>query len=475
MKHRLWLAACGLLAACAQLPSYEPPAPAIAAQFDAGTGGGQLAGSLGWQQFFGDPQLKLLIATALSHNQDRAAALARIAQARAQYQIEDTARLPQVDAGANAARAQAQAGGSAVIASQYGVRAALVTYELDLWGRVASLSEVARRRYLATVEGERAFSLVLIGNLASTYYQIRAGEEGIALAQRTLAARRYALEIAQLRLDAGVTSSVDYFQAHILVTQAQTQLAELQRGTEQQRSRLMVLVGKPLGGPLPEPRAITDMGQFAALDAGLPSALLVSRPDVLQSEQLLRAADADIAAARAAYFPRIALTGELGFASAELGDLLQSGARVWSVGGLVSLPIFDGGRRDAQLGVAQARRDELLALYQRTLQTAFSEVSVALIGRRRYQEQISAQEAAVRAQMELAEVAELRYQNGISIYLEVVDAQRSLFAAEQQLIQLRALALQNGVALYLALGGGLDEPAAPALITRQTGSAGAAP
>lgn len=461
-------AACCVLAACNHAPPYRQPEPVVAETYDAAdpTGSG-LATEIGWQHFFGDPQLRFLIAEALVDNRDLAVSVARIEQARAQYRIQEAARLPQVDAAAGASRSQAPlssidpelANSSAsVIFNQYNVQAAMASYELDFWGRVANLGEAARRRYLATVEGDRAFRLTLIGNVASAYYAIRAGEEGIDLARHTLAARRYALEIAKLRLDAGVTSTVDYDQAAILVTQAQTQLADLLRSTEQRRSRLLVLVGKPVAGPLPATRAIADPGQFGELDAGLPSALLVKRPDVLQAEQQLRAADADIGAARAAFFPRIALTGNLGFASAELGDLFKSSSQAWSVGGLVSLPIFDGGQRQAQLGVAEARRDELVATYQRTVQTAFTEVSEALIGRRRYQEQIAAQEAAVIAQRRLAEVAELRYENGISIYLEVVDARRNLFSAEQQLIQLRATALQNGVSLYVALGGGLSGP-----------------
>lgn len=461
-----WVAACCALTACNHAPPYREPDLPIAEQFDAADPRGQeLATAIGWEAFFGDPQLKSLIAQALAHNRDLAASVARIEQARAQYRIQDALGLPQVDAAAGASRNQAPLSSidpelpqsnASVIFNQYSVQVAMASYELDFWGRVSNLSDAARRRYLATVEGDRAFRLSLIGNVASAHYAIRAGEEGIDLARRTVAARQYSLEIAKLRLDAGLTSSVDFDQAAILMTQAQTQLAELLRSTEQGRSRLLVLVGIPVMGPLPAARAIEDPGQFVELDAGLPSALLVNRPDVLQAEQLLRSANADIGAARAAFFPRIALTGNLGFASPELADLLRSSNQAWSVGGLISLPIFDGGLRQAQLGVAQARRDELVALYQRTVQTAFSEVSEALIGRRRYQEQIRIQESAVRAQQRLAEVAELRYENGISIYLEVADARRNLFSAEQQLIQLRAAALQNGVSLYVALGGGLS-------------------
>lgn len=460
----LGLAVCGSLAACHHAPLYEQPTVAVAAQFDTdATGnaaGSQLATEVTWQAFFGDPQLQFLIAEALVHNRDLVASVARIAQARAQYRIQEAVGLPRLDVAGGATRSQSVAppGGTASSVTLYNVQAAMASYEIDFWGRVSSLNEAARQRYLATVEGDRAFRLSLVANVASAYYAIQAGEEGIDLARRTLGARQYALEIAKMRLDSGVTSSVDHDQAVILVAQAQAQLAELLRTTGQRRSRLLVLVGKPLPAQLPAARPVQDAGQFGALAAGLPSALLVNRPDVVAAEQLLRAAHADIGAARAALFPRIALTGNLGFVSTDLGNLLQSSSQIWSVGGLVSLPIFDGGLRRAQIEVAQARRDELVALYQRTVQTAFTEVSEALIGRQRFQEQITALEAVVLAQRRLAEVAELRYENGIAIYLEVVDARRNLFSTEQQLIQLRATALQNGVALYAALGGGLTGP-----------------
>ena len=468
-KWPVLIVSCSVLAACNLAPAYRQPALPVAEHFDASDlpapEGGQLATEISWQAFFGDPQLKFLIARALEHNRDLAASVARIEQARALYRIQNAARFPHVNASAGATRSKAPLGSfdpefaesnATVQFSQYNVQAAVTSFELDFWGRVSNLSEAARRRYLATVEAQRAFRLSLISNVAATYYAIGAGEEGIVLAERTVASRQYALEIAKLRLDAGVTSTVDYEQAAILVTQAQTELAELRRTTGQQRNQLMILVGGPIEGALPVARSIEDPGQFGELDAGLPSALLANRPDIQQAEQQLRAADADVGAARADFFPRISLTGSFGYVSAELSDLFVPGKQAWSIGGLASLPVFDAGQRQAQLGQARARRDELVANYQRTVQTAFSEVSDALIGRQRYKEQIVAQEQAVEAQRRLAEAAELRYQNGISIYLEVVDARRNLFSAEQQLIVLRANALQNGVSLYIALGGGAD-------------------
>ena len=474
MRKRLLIPlVCCSLAACNFAPTYRQPELPIAGSFDTSAtsspAGTDLATEIDWETFFADPQLKLLIAVALQRNRDLAASVARIEQAHAFYRIQNAARLPQVNANASATRTKAPLGSFdpefndtdvSVQFNQYNVQAAVTSFELDFWGRVRNMSEAARLRYLASVEAQRAFRLSLIGNVAATYYAIRSGEEGIELAERTLASRRYALEVAKLRLDAGVTSSVDFDQAAILLTQAQTQLAELQRTTAQQRNQLEVLVGGPLKEALPHAPPIADAAQFGELDPGLPSALLVNRPDILLAEQQLRAADADIGAARADFFPRISLTGSFGYVSAELSDLFVPGKQAWSMGAIVGMPIFDAGQRQAQLAQARARRDELVADYQRTVQTAFREVSDALIGRQRYKEQIAAQEQAVEAQRALAETAELRYENGISIYLEVVDARRNLFAAEQQLIQLRATALQNGVSLYVALGGGPDAPQA---------------
>ena len=461
------LAACCALSACNLAPVHQEPPLPVPERFDVPEdgAGARAAASVGWREFFVDPQLKSLIAQALANNRDLAAAVARVEQARALYRIQDADRWPSVNASGGAARGRTPLspamGGGSVIADQYNVQAAVSSFEIDFWGRVANLSEAARRRFLATLEAERAFRLSLVANVGATYYAILSGQDGIDLAQRTLDARSYGLEIARMRLDAGVTSLVDYDQAVILATQAQGQLAELQRSVEQLNNQLMILVGGPVSGLLPLRKSITHTEQFGAIAVGLPSQLLARRPDILQAEQQLRAAEADIGAARAAFFPRISLTGNFGYVSTEMSDLLNSGQKTWSLGGVIGLPIFDAGQRAAVLAQTRARREELVATYQRTVQGAFAEVSDALIARRRLSEQIAAQETAVAAQQRLSETAELRYQNGISIYLEVMDAKRNQFAAEQQLIQLRAAALQNGVSLYVALGGGGERESRP--------------
>jgi multidrug efflux system outer membrane protein len=444
-----------LLGGCNLAPRYEQPAAPIPTVYPEPSGAaGQQATEVDWRDFFGDPRLRAYIEAALANNRDLAAATARIAQAQAQYRIQQAERLPQVDAAVSADRTRGPAAGRQITTNTYAAQIAVTSYELDFWGRLANLSEAARREYLATVEAQRAFRLTLIRNVASTYYAIRSGEEGADLAARTLESRRQSLEIAKLRLDAGVTSTVDYDQAAVLVTQAETQLAELQRTTDQDRNLLLVLVGGPMAAPPPPGRDSADAGQLVALKPGLPSSLLVNRPDVLAAEQQLRAANANIGAARANFFPFIALTGSAGYVSPELSNLFRGGAGTWSYAAAAALPLFDFGRRRALVAQTRARRDELVANYQRTVQEAFREVSDGLVARQRLEEQIRAQENAVAAQRGLADSAELRYQSGVSIYLEVLDAERSLFAAEQQLITLRAAALQNGAALYTALGGG---------------------
>lgn len=459
------------LGACNFAPGHRPPVAPIAPKFPEQPADGHwLATEVGWHEFFGDPQLQTLIAAALERNRDLAQAAARIAQTRAQYHIQDAARLPDVDLQTAGARTRTplslsgvgNTGGSsdaepsAVTYDQYSLGVSVPAFELDFWGRVRNLSDAARARYLATVEAEQAFRLSLIGQVAATYYAIRASEERIALADRTVKSRREGLRIARLRMDAGVTSTVDFDQANLLVTQAETELADLQRIVEQANNLLTLLIGGPISAPLPAPRPIADAEQIADLRSGLPSDLLAHRPDIRQAEMELRAANADIGAARAAFFPNISLTGNYGWASTDLGDLITSGFRAWTFGSAINLPLLDWGRRSAELKFTEAKADELAAAYQRTVQQAFREVADGLVGRRRYAEQIKAQHRAVETQRRLARSARLRYDNGIAIYLEVLDAERNLFTAEQQLLALQAAELQNGVSLYIALGGGAE-------------------
>jgi multidrug efflux system outer membrane protein len=460
-----------LLAGCNLAPHHQAPPVAIPNSFDAPKATGARAQDLAWQDFFHDPVLRDLIGQALEHNRDLGAATARIEQARAQFRIQHSQRLPSIDVGASGQRLRTAVSPAEdaprVTIDSYAAQVAIPSFELDFWGRVANLSESARRQYLATEEAQRAFRLSLIANVAASYYALRSSEEGIVLAQSSLDSRRETLELAQLRMDAGLTSSIDYHQAFALVTQAETQLAQLKRSREQTLHLLQWLVGTPLPDPLPPGLPIEDVTQLTALDPGLPSDLLSDRPDIRMAEERLRAANANIGAARALYFPTIALTGGAGYASDELSNLFSDSSRVWSFGIGAALPLLDWGRRRAQVDLARGQRDELEMSYQSTVQNAFREVADGLSAAKHNAEQIQAQARTVDVQAALSSTAQDRYEVGLTTYLEVLDAQRNHFAAEQTLLQLRATALQDRVNLYTALGGGDEPPMEKAVASHQ--------
>jgi multidrug efflux system outer membrane protein len=454
-----------LLAGCSQQPKYVQPALPTAAEYSAGAwtaSAGPRAAEVNWRSFFDDPRLRGLIEAALANNRDLRSSVLRIEEARAQYRIRRADRLPTVDASTGAARSRNQDFlGGANTQNRFDVGASVASFELDFWGRVRSLTESARANYLSTVHAQRSFQIGLVADIAEAYLTERELDARIDLARRTVESRQRALEIGRLRLEAGVTSGLDYRQIEVLLTQAQTQLADLQLQREQVGNALEFLVGGPLPAPLAEPLPLAAQGIVEDISPGLPSELLVNRPDVLEAEEQLRAANADIGAARAAFFPRISLTGAFGFASQALGSLFTGGAFTWSAGANAGLPIFDAGRTRGNLDVANAREGIATAAYERTIQNAFREVSDGLAGRRWLVERLASQQREVAAQRARADLATLRYRNGVANYLEVLDAQRELFAAEQQALLTRREQLTNAVTLYVALGGGLDSPVNP--------------
>jgi multidrug efflux system outer membrane protein len=457
-----------LLAGCSFAPPHvrpDLPTPVAYPPETAPEGGTQVATAIGWRDFFRDPRLQRLIADALEYNRDLRVAVARIEEARGTYRIQRSEQLPQIDAGGSASRARVPLGSIATVPgaagsvtyNSYSVNVGVSSFELDFWGRVRNLKEAARQNYLGTIEAERAFRLSLIRDLATAYLTSRELAERIALAERTVESRRYGLRIAKLRLDAGVTSALDYRQAETLLTQAETELASLRNQRVQTRNLVQLLVGRPIvEEELPAASTLAEQGIVRDIGAGLPSSLLENRPDILGAEDQLRAARANIGAARAAFFPSITLTGSYGFSSTDLDDLVGKDGLSWSFGPSIRLPIFDWGATRGNLTVAQARENVAVANYEKAVQTAFREVADGLAGRRFLAEQINAQERAVVAQRRLAELARLRYENGVVQYIEVLDAERNLFSAEQALIALRRGELQNLVSLYIALGGGLN-------------------
>jgi len=461
------LLAAGLLAGCNLAPPHDRPPFAAAAQYPAEyrpEAGERNAVEIGWRDYFTDPRLQTLIQMALDNNRDLRVAVARIEQARGQYRIAASAQLPELDANASATRSRTlgftiDPAGAPVVGpttqNAYRIGVGVTAFELDFWGRVRNMSEAARASYLATVAAERAFRLSLIRDVAINYLTARELAERIAIAEETVRSRNEGLRIAKLRLDAGVTSALDYRQAETLLTQAETELAALKLQRAQTRDFSYVLIGRPVPEALPEPLPMARQGIVRDIGPGLPSDLLENRPDLIAAEQQLRAARADIGVARAAFFPSISLTGNAGVASSSLKDLFGADSRTWSFGPSIDLPLFDWGRREGRLAVATGEEKVALANYEKAVQTAFREVADGLAGRVYLAEQIAAQERALAAQRRIASLARARYQNGVAQYIEVLDAERNLFSAEQTMISLRAQDLQNLVSLYVALGGGV--------------------
>ena len=458
------------LAGCASMaPEHTRPPAASAPAFDPEyrPDGEAVASQLSYRDWFTDPRLVGLIDSALENNRDLLAATARIEQARARYRIQDSRRLPSIVANGSATRSRQPLGvnpaldagdvegaPAAVTSNRFEVGVGVSAFELDFWGRIASLSEQARAQYLSTVAAQRAFYLSLIADTATTYYEIVETQEQIALAEATAQSRRDGLRIAKLRLDNGVTSALPYRQAETLLTQAEQQLASEKLALARLRNQLAVLVGGTVPDGLAEGLSLADQGDKPRLATGLPSDLLLIRPDIIAAEEQLRAARANIGAARAAFFPTISLTGNAGFSSNSLDGLFSSDGLSWSFGPSISLPIFDWGAREADLDLAQALEVEQVANYDKTVQTAFREVSDALAGRRYLAEQVATLERAVESQERIAYIARLRYREGVADYLEVLDAERNLFSARQQLLATERAWLQNRATLFVALGGG---------------------
>lgn len=455
-------AACAalVLAGCSMMPAYErPPAP-VATQWP--TLGGSLpadataraAGDLPWQAFVVDARLRTLIEQALAGNRDLRMAALAIEQARAQYQIRAADQTPTLNLAAAGNRQPASGGG---ISSTYTVGLAMASWEIDFFGRVASLKEAALSQYLATEEARRAVQTSLIASVSNAWLSLQANDELLALTQRTLVTREDSLRLVRLRFDQGVASALDLRQAESLVATARVALAQQQRLRALDVNALTLLTGQPLPAELLDRQGGSDP-LFSPVPEGLPSDLLAQRADVRQAEQLLMAANASIGAARAAFFPRIALTASAGTTSNALSGLFKDGSWGWTLAPQALLPIFDAGRNQAGLDSALAGRDIALAQYEKAIQTAFREVSDALAGRATLGDQWQAQQAQAEAEADRFRLADLRYRNGIASSLEVLDAQRALFASQQALVQTRLALRQNQVLLYKALGGGWTLP-----------------
>ena len=458
-----------LLGACTSfIPSYERPSAPVASSYPGAetplvSPDAAAAADMDWQRFFVDPRLKQLIALSLQTNRDLRVAILNIEQARAAYQIRRADALPSLGTGITAQRQAAANGG---LANVYAVGLQITAYELDFFGRVRSLSQAALAQYLATEEARKTAQIALVSSVASTYLSMLAGDELLRVTKDSLTTREASFRLTRLRFDNGVSSEVDLRQAEQLLETAKVTLAQTLRQRALDENALTLLVGQPFANIFPGDATATTNAALALsaqpnavqLSAGLPSDLLTRRPDVRAAEQQLLAANANIGAARAAFFPRIALTANAGTASAELSGLFKGGSFALTGAANLLQPIFDGGRNQANFAVAKVNKDIAIAQYEKAVQTAFREVADALAGRTTLAEQLRAQAAVANAAQVSFKLADLRYRNGASSYFEVLDAQRTLFTAQQATVQTQALRAQNLVTLYKVLGGGWTEP-----------------
>ncbi|MGE4404947.1 efflux transporter outer membrane subunit [Pseudomonas sp.] len=448
------------LSGCASLaPQLDPIALPVASDWpiQPNMTGTVAAAELSWREYFTDPALQTLIETALNNNRDLRVAALRTEEARAAFRIQRAQQAPMVGVGAQQIRAglpdtlQPLVGGSVLEVNVASV--GISSWELDLWGRVRSMKTAALEQWLATEQGRRAVELALVAQVADAYLGLRELDERIALARRTVENQQELEQIFQKRFELGHGSRLELTQVRTLLSQGKALQVQLELVREHQRNALALLLGSE--PRLPPPTVPMDEALvMPELKPGLPSDLLANRPDILAAEHALRARQANIGAARAAFFPRIALTGAVGSLSTDLSDLFSSGTGVWLFRPTIELPIFDAGMRQANLDVSVVRRDIAIAQYERAIQAAFRDVSDALVARQKLAEALAVAREARAEQAERLKLARTLFDAGSAAHLEVLDAERDLLAVEHQFVQVRRAALSSQVGLYTALGGG---------------------
>ncbi|WP_416051370.1 efflux transporter outer membrane subunit [Cupriavidus basilensis] len=470
------------LAACTLEPTYQRPAqpvpeawptgPAYAAGTPAAAETSTAAADLGWQDFFVDARLRRLIELALANNRDLRVATLAIEQARAQYRIQRAAQFPAIGASAGVLSqrvpSELRAPGQPAVITQYSAGVGFNAFELDFFGRVRSLKHEALEQYLATEEARRSAHISLVAEVASAYLTWRADQVLLQISEDTLKSQQAAAEMIGRSKRAGAMAQLDLHRAETQVQTARVGVEQYTRQVAQDENAISLLIGGPLPQDLPPPEPFESTSLVAELPAGLPSALLQQRPDIMAAEHRLKASNADIGAARAAFFPTISLTGAVGSASTNLAGLFSAGMGAWTFAPQITLPIFNAGNNQARLDASKVQKDINIAAYEKTIQTAFREVADGLAARGTYDREAAAQETLVKEASETQRLSEMRFKNGVDDYFAVFDAQRQLYTAQQTLATIRLARLTSRVALYKALGGGWSEhtaavaPAAPA-------------
>jgi multidrug efflux system outer membrane protein len=433
------------LSACTLAPKYVRPEAPVAASWPVSAPEAPASGPVRWRDLFLDARLQKTIDLAIANNRDLRVAVLSITRARAQYGIARSDLFPALDGSLSGAKSHSAAGDNQSYSANLGL-----SWELDLFGRVRSLNKAALEDFFSAEENRNAVQISLIGDVADAWLNLAADRDALKLAEQTLAARKESFDIAAGQAKIGTASDLDLAQAQTEYQSARQTVAQAETAIDQDKAALTLLVGTPLSDDL-LPDSLADNAVAAALPVGLPSQVLLNRPDVLSAEHDLKAANADIGAARAALFPSISLTGAAGSASTALGDLFKSGHNTWSYGTSIRQSIFASGANVNGVRSATASRDIAVAQYEKTIQAAFRDVSDALAVRARIDERLDAQQKATDAAATAYRLSQATYKAGASSYLNLLDAQRTLYAAQQNLITLRALKASNLVALYQAV------------------------
>jgi multidrug efflux system outer membrane protein len=470
-----------LVAACTLEPNYHRPAAPVPA-LESGAQGATAATDIGWREFFPDPQLQQLIGLALANNRDLRVAALNVQSAQARYRIQRAELFPTIDASAleeverfptgvfGSTSTGAGGAGSATPVSTggsvlrlYEVGVGFTNYEIDLFGRLRSLSHVALQQYFSTGETRRSVELTLVAEVAIAYLTVLTDETLLQIVDQTLKNQSDSYALTQKMFSGGTTTELALRQAESTVDTSRADLAQYQRQLAQDRDALQLLLGAAIPEDIDFSGGLERGTMVAELQEGIPSDVLERRPDVLAAEHQLQAANAQIGAARAAFFPAITLTGTFGTASSQLSGLFKPSSQAWTFSPEASIPIFAGGANVANLQATKLARDTAVAQYEKAVQTAFREVADALSARGTLDDQLAALQALVTASTVAYRLADMRFRGGVDSYLSALDAQRSLYSAQQQLQGVRLLRLENLVTLYKALGGGLlDHAAVPA-------------
>lgn len=457
------LAASFVLSACAMIPKYEQPQVSVPETFkyDTQPETGIQAAALGWQDYFADPRLHRLIEIALVRNTDLRAAALNSEALRKQYMIQRANLLPGINATGTGSRGRTAADlsstGNSYVSSAYTVGLGVTSYEIDLFGKVRSNTEAALQSYFQSVAARDSAQMTLVASVAKAYFNGLYAQESMALAERVLKTREQTYKLTQLKHKAGVVSAVDLRQQEALIELAKADYATAVQNKEQADNALAVLINQPLPTDLPAPLSLNQQFKISRLPAGLSSDVMLNRPDIRSAEYALKQANANIGAARAAFFPSISLTSTIGTGSTELSGLFKGGNGTWSFAPTINLPIFNWGSNKANLDYAKIMQQVEVVNYEAAVQAAFQDVSNALVAREQLDKSNAALTKQSKAYADSLRLINLRYRHGVSSALDLLDAERSSYSADTALLANQLTRLENLADLYKALGGGLKQ------------------